>query len=156
MPVLAHIKAQEAFHSVEMHTMATSCRLAGNLFRFSCLKAKKSKAKKAWETIKEGGGEIMKMKRWLMRQSRTTRDFSSHENPAHMNQAFGTAVTLGEGQNLPDTGVLGHISISAVSLLYSPPPIEGLQSLLKASANCQGEITYCLYQGWMAHIPGAL
>lgn len=30
----------------------------------------------------------MKMKRGLMRQPRTTRDFSSHEKPAHMNQGF--------------------------------------------------------------------
>ncbi len=54
----------------------------------------------------------MKMKRGLMRQSRTTRDFSSRIKPGHMKQAFGTAVTKQEGQTLPDTGALVHISPS--------------------------------------------
>lgn len=52
----------------------------------------------------------MKMKRGLMRPSRTTRDFSSRVKPGYTNRAFGTAVTKCEGQNLPGTGAFMRIS----------------------------------------------
>lgn len=128
-------KAQEAFHSVEVHTMATSIAWQGVWFRFSCSsKEWGHEGKREWRLwrdekekheqqrmpgrIQEGGGvggERMKMKRGLMRQSRTTRDSSSHEKPAHTDWAFGRAVTQREGQNLPSTGALVHISISTDS-----------------------------------------
>lgn len=52
-----------------------------------------AKENEAGANIRRGGKGRMKMKRELMRPSRTTRDFSSHVKPGHMNGAFGTAVT---------------------------------------------------------------
>lgn len=47
--------------------------------------------------VGEGLGRV-KMKRGLMRLSRTTRDFSSHLKPGHITRASGTIVSKWEGQ----------------------------------------------------------
>lgn len=89
MPVVVHSKAQEAFHFVEVHTIATSSRLAGNPFRFSCSKAlKKSedmKRKEVEERYKEKREQQRKQERieGIEKRGRGRKD----ENEKRVNEA---------------------------------------------------------------------
>lgn len=52
-----------------------------------------------------------------MRQSKTTKDFTSHVKPAQGNMNIGSAVTWSEGQNLATTEAVAYIFTLADRIL---------------------------------------
>lgn len=168
--VVAHSIAQEALQSVAVHTIATSRSLAGNQLGFCCSKVWGVWGMKR-EAIEERTGvkaivavgeeeRIEKWKEGLMRPSKSIWEFSLHVKAGLMNRSFwhywakrdGISVAwepscislplsslIPESSNIQTT--LEETNPSAFFILL--PRQKGLQSLQKASANCQGEITYC-------------